>query len=48
MVIFGVQIANIDWGEGLSPAVEAAIPALVDAVIEEIEKGEDHAQDSGN
>jgi hydrogenase maturation protease len=48
MVVFGVQIANIGWGEGLSPAVEAAIPALVDAVIEEIEKGENHAQDSGN
>ena len=48
MVIFGVQIANIGWGEGLSPAVETAIPALVDAVIEEIEKGENNAQDSGN
>jgi hydrogenase maturation protease len=48
MVIFGVQIANIGWGEGLSPAVEAAIPTLVDAVIDEIEKGENHAQDSGN
>jgi hydrogenase maturation protease len=36
MVIFGVQPAEIDWGEGLSPAVEAALPALADAVLEEI------------
>jgi hydrogenase maturation protease len=48
IVIFGVQIANIGWGEGLSPAVETAIPALVKAVIEEIEKGENNAQNPGN
>jgi hydrogenase maturation protease len=35
MTIFGVQPARIDWGQGLSPAVEAAIPALADAVLEE-------------
>lgn len=40
MVIFGVQPAEVGWGEGLSPAVEAALPALTDAVLEEIEKDE--------
>jgi hydrogenase maturation protease len=39
MVIFGVQPAEIGWREGLSPAVEAALPALADAVLEEIERG---------
>nr|HID13996.1 hydrogenase maturation protease [Anaerolineae bacterium] len=56
MVIFGVQPAEVGWGEGLSPAVEAALPALADAVLssavcsrrrEEI-TGEDDAQDSGD
>ena len=36
MVIFGVQPAEVGWGEGLSPAVEAALPALANAVLEEI------------
>jgi hydrogenase maturation protease len=34
LTIFGVQPAKIGWGEGLSPAVEAAMPALVDAVLD--------------
>ena len=38
MVIFGVQPARIGWGEGLSKAVEATLPALVDAVFDEINK----------
>jgi hydrogenase maturation protease len=38
LVIFGVQPARVGWGEGLSEAVEAALPALVDAVLEEINK----------
>ena len=38
MVIFGVQPAEVGWGEGLSPAVEAALPSLTDAVLEEIEE----------
>ncbi|MFQ6101274.1 MAG: hydrogenase maturation protease [Anaerolineae bacterium] len=36
MVIFGVQPAEVGWGEGLSPAVETALPILADAVIEEV------------
>jgi hydrogenase maturation protease len=50
MIIFGVQPNEFGWREGLSPAVEATLPALVDAVIEAIEeiKGDNHAQDSGD
>jgi hydrogenase maturation protease len=44
MVIFGVQPAEIGWGEGLSPALEAALPTLADAVLEEI-KGDATVQD---
>ena len=36
LVIFGVQPEKIGWGEGVSPAVEAALADLVDAVLEEI------------
>lgn len=36
MVIFGIQPQKIGWGEGLSLAVETALPALIDAVIEEV------------
>jgi Ni,Fe-hydrogenase maturation factor len=35
IVIFGVQPQDIGWGEGLSPAVEAGLPALVDAIHKE-------------
>jgi len=45
IVIFGVQPAEVGWGEGLSPAVEAALPALTDAVSKEI-KGENHSAPS--
>lgn len=52
LVIFGVQPAKIGWGEGLSQAVEAALPALTDAVFKEITgqlpEGENYAQDSGD
>ncbi len=36
MVIFGVQPAEIAWREGLSRPVEAALPALLEAVRAEI------------
>lgn len=32
ITLFGVQPERIGWGEGLSPAVEKAIPKLVEAV----------------
>lgn len=36
MVIFGMQPAEIGWSDGLSPTVETALPALIDAVLREI------------
>ena len=57
MVIFGVQPAEVGWKEGLSPAVEAMLPVLTDAVLKEIAgslpvglypRGECYAQDSGD
>ena len=57
MVIFGVQPAEVGWKEGLSPAVEAMLPVLTDAVLTEIagslpvgvcQRGECYAQDSGD
>jgi hydrogenase maturation protease len=47
IVIFGVQPADVGWREGLSSAVETALPPLINAVIEEL-KGENYAQDSGD
>lgn len=47
IMIFGVQPAQIGWQEGLSPAVEAVLPALIEALLNEIE-GDDHAQDPGD
>lgn len=38
LVILGVQPEKIGWGEGLSSAVEAMLPTLVNAVIDEINK----------
>jgi hydrogenase maturation protease len=35
IVIFGVQPAQIEWGEKLTPAVEAVLPDLVETVLEE-------------
>ncbi|MDY6877203.1 MAG: hydrogenase maturation protease [Chloroflexota bacterium] len=35
IVIFGVQPASVGWGEGLSPDVEAALPALIAVVLKE-------------
>lgn len=36
VVIFGVQPQQVGWGEGLSADVERNLPALVDAVLEEV------------
>ena len=45
MTILGVQPAGVGWGEGLSPAVEAALPALTDAVLEESTGGSPEGED---
>ena len=36
IVIFGIQPAKIDWGEGLTPSVKNAIPNLIDAILKEV------------
>ncbi len=36
IIVFGVQPAKMDWGEGLSPNVENALPELIDAILQEI------------
>lgn len=35
IVIFGVRPKDVGWGEGLSPEVEARLPALISAVLGE-------------
>lgn len=35
IVVYGVQPAHVEWGESLSAPVSAAIPGLVDAIIQE-------------
>jgi hydrogenase maturation protease len=35
IVIYGVQPERMDWEEGLSPAVEAAVPRLVEEILGE-------------
>lgn len=36
VVIFGVQPANLDWANALSPEVEATLPDLITAVLSEL------------
>jgi len=36
IVIYGVQPERMDWQEGLSPALQAALPQIVTAILEEI------------
>lgn len=40
VIIFGVQPANVDWDDALSPEIEAALPALVEAVRAEALQGD--------
>ena len=35
VVFLGVEVGDVRAGRGLSPAVEAALPALVDAIVRE-------------
>lgn len=39
VVLFAVEVADTGYGEGLTPAVAAAVPGVVDAVITEIGRG---------
>jgi len=36
IVVFGVQPARVDWSESLSPAVQAAVPSVIQAVLKEV------------
>ncbi len=36
LVIYGVQPARVDWSPGLSPQAQAAVPAVGQAVLEEL------------
>jgi hydrogenase maturation protease len=36
VIIFGVQPAKTEWAYGLSPEVEAELPALVEAILMEV------------
>ena len=33
VILFGVQPANVEWDSTLSPEVEAAVPAVIEAVL---------------
>ena len=46
VVIYGVQPERVGWGEGLSAAVEASLPKLVEAILKQV--GDDYAQDLDN
>lgn len=39
VVLFGVQPAGVEWNTGLSPQVEAAVPDLIEAVLQEMIAG---------
>ena len=41
IVFFGVQPAEMGWQEGLSPAVETTLPAVIAAVVEELSPSEE-------
>ncbi len=36
IVFFGVQPARVEWRETLSPAVQAALPRVIEAVLREV------------
>lgn len=48
IVLFGVQPEAVGWGQGLSRAVESTLPALVEAVMAELKRGDkDECQKTG-
>ncbi len=48
IVVFAVQPRAMGWRQGLSAAVEARLPALVDAVMDELQRGDkDECQTMG-
>jgi hydrogenase maturation protease len=35
IVVFGVQPAQVDWSQSLSPQVQAAVPRVIEAILRE-------------
>jgi len=49
IIVFGVQPGTVGWRDELSPEVAAAIPGLVDAILEEVQLQEEPmAKDKGH
>lgn len=42
LVIFAVEVTDVDFGPGLSPAVAAAVPDVVDAILTEVRRTVGH------
>lgn len=42
IIVFGVQPKSVDWRDGLSPEVQAAVPEVIQAVLNEARLGQDH------
>jgi hydrogenase maturation protease len=40
VIVFGVQPAMLEWDRDLSPGVEAALPALINAILNEVTDSE--------
>jgi hydrogenase maturation protease len=37
LIVFGVQPERVNWGEGLSPSVQAAAPSLIGSVLNQVQ-----------
>ncbi len=46
VVIFGVQPQCLDWDDPLSPAVERALPVLIDALINEVRSNDTYGEEN--
>jgi hydrogenase maturation protease len=41
VIVFGIEPARIEWGTELSPAVQRVIPAVQQAILNELNRGTD-------
>ena len=48
VVIYGVQPHTMDWDQSLSPAVERALPVLIDALINEVRSDNSHGEENSD
>jgi hydrogenase maturation protease len=48
LIIFGVQPAKLDWGAGLSPEVEEALPKIVRGILAELDRPAPLPGDAGS